>query len=107
MAYTYQQLHAMTVAELRDIAKGVEHDAVKGFSTMHKEKLLPALCTVLGIETHAHHQVVGIDKSKVKAEIRQLKQQRNELIAKHDSRSLKGVRQQIKRLKKKIRKSMI
>ena len=107
MAYTYQQLHDMTVVQLREIAKGVEHDAVKGFSTMHKEKLLPALCTAFGIETHVHHEVVGIDKAKLKAEIRQLKKQRSELITKHDSKSLKGVRQQIKQLKKKIRKSTV
>jgi hypothetical protein len=105
MAYTYDQLHAMNVTQLRDLAKGIEHEAVKGFTTMHKEKLLPALCTALGIEGHAHHMAVGIDKSKLKGEIRLLKKQRDEVIAKHDSKSLKGVRQQIKALKKKIRKA--
>ena len=30
MPYTYEQLKEMTVAELREIAKGIEHDAVKG-----------------------------------------------------------------------------
>ena len=44
MAYTYEQLHVMTVAQLREIAQGIEHEAVQGFSTMHKDHLLPALC---------------------------------------------------------------
>ena len=39
---------------------------------MHKEELLVALCTALGIQAHEHHEVVGIDKSKVKAKIRAL-----------------------------------
>jgi hypothetical protein len=107
MAYTYEQLHAMNVIQLRDIAKEIEHEAVKGFTTMHKEKLIPALCTALGIEGHAHHHALGIDKAKLKSGIKVLKKQREELIAKHDSKSLKGVRKQIKHLKKKIRKATV
>ena len=62
MAHSYEELHKMTVTQLRRIAEGIEHDAVKGFSTMHKEKLLLAICVALGIEAHEHHQVVGIDR---------------------------------------------
>ena len=77
MAYTYEQLSTMTAVQLRTIAEGIQHDAVKGFSTMHKEKLLPALCTALGIEAHVHHEVRGLDKAAVKAEIRQAKAKRD------------------------------
>ena len=44
MAHTYEELHGMTVAQLREVAEGVEHDAVHGYSTMHKEELLPTSC---------------------------------------------------------------
>ncbi len=60
MAYTYEELKGKTIAELREIAKGVEqHEAVQGFSQMNKEHLLPALCKALGVDTHGHHHVAG------------------------------------------------
>jgi hypothetical protein len=107
MAYTYEQLSKMTVAELRQIADGIEHEATKGHSTMHKEKLLPALCTALGIEAHAHHAIVGkIDKTKVKQEIRALKAERSAALQAHDGNKLHEVRWKIHRLKRLLRKSI-
>jgi DNA polymerase/3'-5' exonuclease PolX len=44
MDLTYEELHAKTVAELRDISSELEHDSLHGYSTMHKEQLLSALC---------------------------------------------------------------
>lgn len=107
MGYTYEQLHAMTVAQLREIAQGVDNEAVKGATTMHKEKLLPALCTALGIDMHVHHHVVGLDKAKIKAEIRALKAQRTEAIGKKDYATLKTVRKKIHDLKRTIRKATV
>jgi hypothetical protein len=107
MAYTYEQLSAMTVIELRKIADGIEHEDLKGHSTMHKEKLLPVLCKVLGIEAHAHHQVVGLDKAKVKAEIRLLKNERDAALVSKDKNRLKQVRRQIHSLKKKLRRAIV
>jgi len=107
MAYTYEQLHAMTVAQLRDIAQGIEHEAVKGSSTMHKEKLVPALCIALSIDTHVHHQVVGLDKKKIKAQIRELKAQRASALEKKDYATLKTVRKKIHDLKRTIRKATV
>lgn len=107
MAHTYEELHAMTVAQLREVAEGIEHEAVHGYSTMHKEDLLPALCEALGIEAHEHHEVVGIDKDAVKAKIRQLKAQRAALIEAKDSKQLKFVRRRIRSLKRKIRKATV
>ena len=48
MAHTYEELSKMTVVELRDIAKDVDHEAVQGATQMNKEHLLPALCKALG-----------------------------------------------------------
>jgi hypothetical protein len=105
MAYTYEQLHIMTVAQLRDIAKGLEHEAVHGYSTMHKEKLLPALCQALGIEAHAHHHVIGINKSEMKAEIRTLKKKRDEALAAKNHTEYKHVLRKIHHLKNRLRRA--
>jgi len=107
MAYTYEELSNKTVAQLREIAEGIEHDALHGYTTMHKEQLLPALCDALGIEAHEHHDVVGVDKTKIKQRIRALKQQRDAALAAHDSAELKRIRRQIHRLKRRIKKATV
>ena len=104
MAHTYDELKKKTIAELRDIAKGVENqEAVQGFSQLNKEHLLPALCKALGIDTFGHHHVEGIDKAGIKAKMRELKKQRDAAIEKHDADVLKGIRRQIHRLNRQIR----
>jgi hypothetical protein len=104
MAHTYDELKKKTIAELRDIAKGVENqEAVQGFSQLNKEHLLPALCKALGIDTYGHHHVEGIDKAGIKAKMRELRKQRDAAIEKHDSDVLKGIRRQIHRLNRQIR----
>ncbi|MDH3253927.1 MAG: hypothetical protein OEM62_02970 [Acidobacteriota bacterium] len=107
MAQTYEELHGMTVAQLRDVAQGIEYEALHGYSTMHKEDLLVALCAALGIEAHEHHEVVGINKGAVKAKIRTLKAERAALIESGDSLQLKRVRRRIRGLKRKIRKATV
>ncbi|UCC85272.1 MAG: hypothetical protein JSW46_10325, partial [Gemmatimonadota bacterium] len=77
MAHTYDELHKKTVAQLRQIAKAEEHEALRGYSTMHKAELLHALCHVFGLDEHVHHEVVGVDKGNIKATIRELKKQRD------------------------------
>lgn len=106
MPYTYEELSKMTVTQLRQIADGIDHEATKGHSTMHKEKLLPALCKALGIEARPHHEVVGTDKTKIKSQIRQLKTQRNEAIANHDYIKLAEIRHNIHHLKRFLRKHL-
>jgi DNA-binding IclR family transcriptional regulator len=106
MAYTYEQLKQMTLAELRDIAKDLSHDAVQGYSQMNKDHLLPALCRALGIDSHDHHLVTGIDKAGIKAKIRMLKEQRDAALAAHDNDTLKNLRRQIHRLNHQIRAHM-
>jgi DNA-binding IclR family transcriptional regulator len=107
MPHTYEELHAMTVVQLRALADGIDHEAVKGHSTMHKEKLLPAICVALGIEAHAHHKVVGIDKAGMKAQIRELKRKKVEFLAREDRKGFKDILHQIHQLKKTIRKSIV
>jgi hypothetical protein len=107
MAYTYHELKLKTIADLREIAKTVENqDAVKGFSQMNKEHLLPALCQALGIAMHEHHEAVGIDKPALKAKIRALKAKRDEALAAHDHERLKNVRRQIHRINRDIRRHL-
>jgi DNA polymerase III epsilon subunit-like protein len=107
MPHTYEELKSKTIDELRGIAKGVEHEAVKGYTQMNKEHLLPALCKALGIDTHAHHHAVGIDKSALKKMIHDLKLKRDEAIEAHDHHRLKDVRRQIHRLNRRIRAASV
>jgi DNA-binding IclR family transcriptional regulator len=107
MAHTYEDLHKMTVAQLREIAKGLDHEAVRGYSTMHKHELLPALCTAFGIETHEHHEAIGIDKTVLKAQIRDLKVKRDAALEARDAADVKDIRRKIKRLKRKIRRATV
>lgn len=107
MAYTYEELKHKTLAELREIAKGVEqHEAVQGYTQLNKEHLVVALAKALGIQ-HTHHDVVGIDKSSIKARIRELKTQRAAAINAHDHAQLKVVRRTIHRLKRQIHKATV
>ena len=103
MAYTYHDLKVKTIQELRDIAKGVQHDAVQGYSQMNKDHLLPALCKALGIDTHGHHHVEGIDKPAIKARMIELKKKRDAALTAHDGKTLKSVRRQLHRLNRQIR----
>jgi DNA-binding IclR family transcriptional regulator len=103
MAHTYHELKGKTIAELRDIAKGLDHEAVQGFSQMNKDHLLPALCKALGIDTHEHHVVAGIDKPAIKARMRALKIERDQALASHDRAKLKSVRRHIHHLNRQIR----
>ncbi len=106
MPYTYDELSKMTVVELRKIADTIEHDDLKGHSTMHKDKLLPILCKVLGVDMSVHHRASLSNKGKIKAEIRQLKVQRDQAIASKDKEKLRGVRKRIHQLKKILRRSI-
>ncbi len=107
MAYAFEELREKTVAELREIAAGIEHEAVQGFTQMNKDHLLKAICTALGIDMHVHHKVVGIDKTAIKQQIRALKQERDKALEAHDHAQLKAVRQQIKKLKNTLRRHMV
>lgn len=106
MEYTFEQLKHKTVAELREMAKGIEHEAVQGHTQMNQEHLLVAISTALGI-THEHHDVVGVDKAQIKSRIKELKKKRDEALAAHDHAELKNVRRTMHRLKRQIHKATV
>ena len=106
MEYTYEKLKHMTVTDLREIAKGIEHEAVQGYTQLNKEHLIVAISRALGIK-HEHHDVVGVDKASIKARIRGLKQKRAEALSAHDHAQLKVVRRTIHRLKRRIHKATV
>ena len=103
---TYEQLRHKNLAELREMAKGSGNEIVQGYTQMNKEHLVGALAKALGIQ-HEHHSVVGIDKSSIKARIRELKTQREAALASHDHAQLKVVRRSIHRLKRRIHKATV
>ena len=106
MPYSIEELKHKTLADLRDIAKGIEHDAVQGYTQMNKQHLISGLAKALGIQ-HEHHDVVGVDKSSIKARIRELKTEREAALASHDHAQLKVVRRTIHRLKRRIHKATV
>ena len=103
MPHTYEELRHKTIDELREIAKGLDNDAVRGHSQMNKEHLLPALCKALGIDTHIHHRVAGIDKGAIKEKMRELRKQRDAALEDHDHDRLKSVRRQLHHFNRQIR----
>ncbi len=105
MAHTYEELKKKTVEDLREIAKGIDHEAVKGFTQMNKEHLLPAICKALGIEfhKHPHHEARGIDKAKLKARMHALKAEKQKAIEARDEARLKAIRREYHHLNRKIR----
>jgi hypothetical protein len=104
MAFTYHELKLKTVAELREIAKGIQHEAVQGYTQLNKDHLLLAVCKALSIPTHEHHAVGGIDKSATKAKLRALHVERAAALEAHDHKKLKAVRRQIHALNHEIRR---
>jgi hypothetical protein len=100
-------LKEKTVADLREIAKGIEHEAVEGATQMNKDHLLKAMCTALGIDMHEHHHVEGIDKVAMKGKIRELKKKRDEILASEDRSQLHGVLRQIHALKRTMRRATV
>ena len=106
MEYTFEKLKHKTVAELREIAKGIEHEAVQGYTQLNKEHLIVAISRALGIK-HEHHDVVGVDKAAIKSRIKELKKKRDEALAAHDHGQLKTVRRTIHRLKRQIHKATV
>lgn len=107
METSYEELKNKTVAELREIAKKTEHDALKGYSQMNKDHLLDALFQALNIEKHQHHKVVGLNKAAIKARIRDLKKKRDQALEDDNHKELKIIRRKIHRLKRKIRKATV
>jgi post-segregation antitoxin (ccd killing protein) len=107
MTHTYEELKHKPLAELREIAAGITHEAVQGYTQLNKDHLLVALCKALGIDMHAHKEVKGIDKAATKARIKEWKKKRDEALAAHDRKALKTAMDQIHHLKRTMRKATV
>jgi hypothetical protein len=99
----YHELHKLTVAKLREMAQ--QYEDVKGTSGMHKDELVDLLCQRLGIQK-PHVVVAGIDKAKIKSEIRKYRKLRDEGLAAHDRQKLDTARHKIHRLRRQLRKHL-
>jgi predicted transcriptional regulator len=106
MSYTLKGLKAKTAAQLKEIAAGIQHDAVKGYTQMNKDHLIKSICTALNIHMHEHVEVEGLDRSTLKSKIRALKKERDQALKAQDHGKLKTVRHDIKEFKKKLRKAV-
>ena len=107
MSYTYQELKKMTVAKLKEVSYVMDHEAVRGYTQLNKDHLLHAICQALNLDEHVHHDVVGVDKSTIKKQIKALKVDRNKALEAHDSVQLKTVRREIKKLKNKLQRATV
>jgi hypothetical protein len=107
MAYAFEQLKEMTVAELREIAAGVKHDAVQGYTQLNKEHLLAALCAAFNIDMHVHRKVkaAGINKGNIKLQMKELKKKRNVALGAHDHTQLHALRRQMHELRRTLRRA--
>ncbi len=103
MAQSYEDLRKKTLAELRDIAKDLQHESVQGYSQMNKDHLLPALCTALGIDAHVHHAAHGEAKLAARARLKELRGLRAAALAAHDHETLKVVRREYHHLNHELR----
>ena len=103
MAHTYEELKHKSLAELRDIAKDLQHEAVQGYTQLNKDHLLPALCKALGIEAHAHHAAHGEIKAAARARMKELREKRQAAVAAHDAAALKAIRREYHKLNHKLR----
>ncbi len=107
MTHTFKELKHSTLAQLKDIAAGIEHEAVKGYTQLNKDHLLKAICTALNIDMHEHHEVIGIEKTDIKSKIREIKKKRDAILKNHDHKKLKEIRKEMKKLKNQLRKATV
>lgn len=94
MAYAYEELKRKNLAELRDIAKDLQDDAVQGFTQMNKEHLLPALCAALGVDAREHHAAHGEGKATARAHMHDLKKRREAAVEAGDKAALRAIRRE-------------
>jgi len=99
----WYELNKTRVIDLRELMK--EHlPDVTGITQMKKEQLVELLVEKLGIEK-PRKKVSGINKTAVKAKIKELKVLRQTALEAHDHAQLKKHRREIHRLKRKLRRA--
>ncbi len=98
----WHELNKHRVADLRELMK--EHlPEVTGITQMKKDELVTHLAEKLGIE-QPHKVVVGVDKTSMKARIRELKALRQQALDAGDKAALNQHRRSIHRLKRRLRR---
>ena len=100
----WKDLEKLTVLKLREEA--LKFPQIESVHGKNKEQLLDEMAAILGVEKpHIHftEQVVHT-KSDLKHKIRDLKAEREKLVAAHDHQHLHEVRREIHELKHMIRK---
>lgn len=105
MTHTYEELKKKTVAELREMAAGIDHEAVRGYTQLNKDHLLPALCKALGIEAHEHHAAIDAQKDIIKQQMREIKAAAEKAGGEHDHETLHRLRRQYHALNHALRTS--
>ena len=72
---------------------------------MNKDRLLPAVCKALGVEIHKHphHEARGIDKKKIKDQLKALKVEKKTALEAGEHAELKALRRKYHRLNRRIR----
>lgn len=99
----WHELNKHRVADLREKMK--EHlPQVQGVMAMKKEQIVSLLAEALGIEP-PKKVVVGIDKTAVKAKIRDHKVLRQKALEAGDHAALRSERRKIHALKRSLRKA--
>lgn len=94
-------LEKMTVKDLRDIAKEITD--IVGVHGMNKGDLIAAIKEARGITDET--KKCSTDVRQTKAQIKALKEQRNQALAANDSKKATIYRRKISRLKKKTRQA--
>lgn len=107
MPASFKEMKHMNKADLQEIAKGLDHEAVKGYTQMNKDHLIEAICTAMDIPMHEHHEVVGVNKTAIKQEIHALKKKRDKALAEKKTDEHRAARKKIKELKHKLRKATV
>jgi hypothetical protein len=107
MEHTYKELKNKTLNDLKEIASGIDHEAVQGYTQLNKDHLLAAICKALNIDMHKHHEFVGVDKTSIKSKIKELKKARDKALEAKNNKQLKKVRKEIKELKNQLRRAMV
>jgi hypothetical protein len=99
----WHELNKHRVLDLRELMK--QHlPQVTGITQMKKAELVELLADALGIEKPTK-RVVGIDKSNIKSQIRDLKKLRQQALEAGDHAALKRHRRAIHHLKRKMRRA--
>ena len=100
----WKDMEKMTVLKLREEA--LKFPQIESVHSKNKEQLMHELAGMLGIERpHVQFtETIVHTKSELKHKIHDLRNERDRLVASHDSKKLHEVRRQMHELKHTIRK---